>query len=113
MQVIKKNVWFTQSSGSLIILLFLYFHSNLDVIWLLFFWRGEGKKAADCLRTALREYNLKFGTILNDPDLASFRALPEFKELQEEVFYLVLKDFVMLSCLIFMCFILLINDQLS
>lgn len=45
---------------------------------------GEGKKAADCLRTALKEYNLKFGTILNDPDLASFRALPEFKELQEE-----------------------------
>ncbi|KAJ6710477.1 PROTEIN LOW PSII ACCUMULATION 1 CHLOROPLASTIC [Salix koriyanagi] len=44
----------------------------------------EGKKAADCLRTALAEYNLKFGTILNDPDLASFRALPEFKELQEE-----------------------------
>ncbi|CAK7348283.1 unnamed protein product [Dovyalis caffra] len=48
-------------------------------------YRGEGKKAADCLRTALREYNLKYGTILNDPDLASFRALPEFKELQEEV----------------------------
>ena len=47
--------------------------------------RGEGKKAADCLRTALREYDLKFGTILNDPDLASFRSLPEFKELQEEV----------------------------
>ncbi|QCD98217.1 protein LOW PSII ACCUMULATION 1, chloroplastic [Vigna unguiculata] len=47
-------------------------------------YRGEGKKAADCLRTALREYNLKFGTILNDPDLASFRVLPEFKELQEE-----------------------------
>ncbi|KAE8009520.1 hypothetical protein FH972_005952 [Carpinus fangiana] len=47
-------------------------------------YRGEGKRAADCLRTALREYNLKFGTILNDPDLASFRALPEFKELQEE-----------------------------
>ncbi|KGN52798.1 protein LOW PSII ACCUMULATION 1, chloroplastic [Cucumis sativus] len=47
-------------------------------------YRGEGKKAADCLRVALREYNLKFGTILNDPDLASFRALPEFKELQEE-----------------------------
>ncbi|CAN6468347.1 unnamed protein product [Victoria cruziana] len=42
------------------------------------------KKAADCLRAALREYNLKFGTILNDPDLASFRAMPEFKELQEE-----------------------------
>lgn len=47
-------------------------------------YRGEAKKAADCLRTALREYNLKFGTILNDPDLASFRASPEFKELQEE-----------------------------
>ncbi|XP_052188827.1 protein LOW PSII ACCUMULATION 1, chloroplastic [Diospyros lotus] len=47
-------------------------------------YRGEGKMAASCLRTALREYNLKFGTILNDPDLASFRALPEFKELQEE-----------------------------
>lgn len=49
--------------------------------------RGEGKKAADCLRIALRDYNLKFATILNDPDLASFRALPEFKELQEEVLY--------------------------
>ncbi|XP_054813130.1 protein LOW PSII ACCUMULATION 1, chloroplastic [Prosopis cineraria] len=47
-------------------------------------YRGEGKKAADCLRKALKEYNLKFGTILNDPDLSSFRALPEFKELQEE-----------------------------
>ncbi|KAK1558928.1 hypothetical protein Q3G72_008386 [Acer saccharum] len=47
-------------------------------------YRGEGKKAADCLRTCLRDYNLKFGTILNDPDLASFRALPEYKELQEE-----------------------------
>ncbi|CAA0828193.1 Protein LOW PSII ACCUMULATION 1- chloroplastic [Striga hermonthica] len=47
-------------------------------------YRVEGKKAADCLRTALREYGLKFGTILNDPDLASFRATPEFKELQEE-----------------------------
>ncbi|XP_021775428.1 protein LOW PSII ACCUMULATION 1, chloroplastic-like [Chenopodium quinoa] len=47
-------------------------------------YRGEGKLAAECLRTALKDYNLKFGTILNDPDLASFRALPEFKELQEE-----------------------------
>ncbi|KAE8693742.1 Protein LOW PSII ACCUMULATION 1 [Hibiscus syriacus] len=45
---------------------------------------GEAKKAADCLRTALRDYNLKFGTILNDPDLAFLRASPEFKELQEE-----------------------------
>jgi hypothetical protein len=47
--------------------------------------REESKKAAECLRTALRDYNLKFGTILNDPDLAPFRASPEFKELQEEV----------------------------
>ncbi|CAI0460222.1 unnamed protein product [Linum tenue] len=47
-------------------------------------YRGEGKMTADCLRTALRDYNLKFSTILNDPDLASFRAFPEFKELQEE-----------------------------
>ncbi|MBA0686142.1 hypothetical protein Goari_013758, partial [Gossypium aridum] len=47
-------------------------------------YQGEAKKAAECLRTALRDYNLKFGTILNDPDLASLRASPEFKELQEE-----------------------------
>uniref|UniRef100_A0A0E0MW61 Uncharacterized protein n=1 Tax=Oryza rufipogon TaxID=4529 RepID=A0A0E0MW61_ORYRU len=47
-------------------------------------FREESNKAADCLRTALRDYNLKFGTILNDPDLAPFRASPEFKELQEE-----------------------------
>ncbi|KAG8052308.1 hypothetical protein GUJ93_ZPchr0001g32513 [Zizania palustris] len=47
-------------------------------------FREESKKAADCLRTALRDYNLKFGTILNDPDLAPFRASEEFKELQEE-----------------------------
>lgn len=46
--------------------------------------RGEGKKTADCLRAALKDYDLKFSTILNDPDLASFRALPEFRELQEE-----------------------------
>ncbi|KAF2591531.1 hypothetical protein F2Q70_00037918 [Brassica cretica] len=50
-------------------------------------YRGEGNKAADCLRVALRDYNLKFATILNDPDLASFRALPEFKQLQEEVLH--------------------------
>ncbi|XVF32940.1 hypothetical protein REPUB_Repub17cG0126200 [Reevesia pubescens] len=47
-------------------------------------YRGEAKKATDCLRTALRDYNLKFGTVLNDPDLAPLRASPEFKELQEE-----------------------------
>ncbi|KAL6615333.1 hypothetical protein ACP70R_037603 [Stipagrostis hirtigluma subsp. patula] len=47
-------------------------------------YREESRKAADCLRTALRDYNLKFGTILNDPDLAPFRASPEFKDLQEE-----------------------------
>ncbi|XP_039126717.1 protein LOW PSII ACCUMULATION 1, chloroplastic isoform X1 [Dioscorea cayenensis subsp. rotundata] len=47
-------------------------------------YRGEGRQAVSCLRTALRDYNLKFSTILNDPDLASFRASPEFKELQDE-----------------------------
>ncbi|KAJ4850581.1 Protein LOW PSII ACCUMULATION 1, chloroplastic [Turnera subulata] len=36
---------------------------------------------------AYRDYKLKFGTILNDPDLASFRASPEFKELQEEILH--------------------------
>jgi hypothetical protein len=56
-------------------------HFNFWIIWT----REESKKAAECLRTALRDYNLKFGTILNDPDLAPFRASPEFKELQEEV----------------------------
>ncbi|KAG2255158.1 hypothetical protein Bca52824_074452 [Brassica carinata] len=54
-------------------------------------YRGEGNKAADCLRVALRDYNLKFATILNDPDLASFRALPEFKQLQEEVSFYFLR----------------------
>ncbi|KAF7035478.1 hypothetical protein CFC21_046352 [Triticum aestivum] len=47
-------------------------------------YREESKKAAECLRIALRDYNLKFGTVLNDPDMAPFRASPEFKELQEE-----------------------------
>lgn len=47
--------------------------------------RGEATRAAESLRTALREYDLKFSTILNDPDLASFRSSSEFKELQEEV----------------------------
>ncbi|VVA98366.1 unnamed protein product [Arabis nemorensis] len=41
-------------------------------------------RAADCLRIALRDYNLKFTMILSDPNLASFPALSEFKELQEE-----------------------------
>ncbi|KAL6626201.1 hypothetical protein ACP70R_029927 [Stipagrostis hirtigluma subsp. patula] len=53
--------------------------SSLEAMYI-----GESRKAADCLRTALRDYNLKFGTILNDPDMAPFRASPEFKELQEE-----------------------------
>lgn len=51
--------------------------------------RGEGNKAADSLRIALRDYKLKFSVILNDPDLASFRSQPEFKELQEEVSYII------------------------
>ena len=70
------------------IFLFMLWDNLIEFYFLLFGRRGEGKKAADCLRTALKEYNLKFGTILNDPDLASFRVTPEFKELQEEVFHL-------------------------
>lgn len=61
--------------------------------------REEAKKAAECLRTALREYDLKFGTILNDPDLASFRAMPEFKELQEEVNCSIMDTFFSRICL--------------
>ncbi|KAJ3669528.1 hypothetical protein LUZ60_011478 [Juncus effusus] len=47
-------------------------------------FRGEGDESAECLKTALRDYNLKFSTILNDPDLTSFRAMPQFRELQDE-----------------------------
>lgn len=44
----------------------------------------EGKEASKALRRALKQYNLKFSVILNDPDMAPFRAMPEFKQLQEE-----------------------------
>jgi len=37
------------------------------------------------LKEALAKYDLRFSVILSDPDLAPFRALPEFRELQEEV----------------------------
>lgn len=47
-------------------------------------YREEGTKAVEALRKALRDYNLKFSVILNDPDMAPFRAMPEFKQLQEE-----------------------------
>lgn len=47
-------------------------------------YREEGTKAIEALRKALRDYNLKFSVILNDPDMAPFRAMPEFKQLQEE-----------------------------
>eukprot|EP00252_Welwitschia_mirabilis_P007436 TRINITY_DN18791_c0_g1_i1.p1 TRINITY_DN18791_c0_g1~~TRINITY_DN18791_c0_g1_i1.p1 ORF type:complete len:487 (-),score=97.17 TRINITY_DN18791_c0_g1_i1:173-1564(-) len=47
-------------------------------------YREEGEKAAEALRKALRDYGLKFGVILNDRDMAPFRAMPEFKELQNE-----------------------------
>ncbi|EFJ05959.1 hypothetical protein SELMODRAFT_162731 [Selaginella moellendorffii] len=46
--------------------------------------REEPAKAAQALQTALRDYNVKFHVILNDPDLAPFRASPEFKALQDE-----------------------------
>lgn len=47
-------------------------------------YREEGEKAAKALRQALGDYGLKFSVILNDPDMAAFRALPEFKQLQDE-----------------------------
>lgn len=47
-------------------------------------YREEGRKTAEALRKALRDYNLKFSVILNDPDMAPFRTMPEFKQLQEE-----------------------------
>lgn len=47
-------------------------------------YREEGTKAVEALRKALRDYNLKFSVILTDPDMAPFRAMPEFKQLQEE-----------------------------
>ncbi|XP_057870151.2 protein LOW PSII ACCUMULATION 1, chloroplastic isoform X2 [Cryptomeria japonica] len=46
--------------------------------------REEGGKTAEALRMALRDYNLNFSVILNDPDMAAFRAMPEFRELQNE-----------------------------
>lgn len=45
----------------------------------------EGEKASQALRQALKDYNLKFSVILSDPDMAPFRAMPEFKQLQDEV----------------------------
>lgn len=46
--------------------------------------RGEGRAAQVALRDALGKHGLPFSTILSDPDLAPFRALPEFRALQEE-----------------------------
>lgn len=46
---------------------------------------GEGEKASQALRRALKDYDLKFSVILSDPDMAPFRAMPEFKQLQDEV----------------------------
>eukprot|EP00249_Psilotum_nudum_P035681 c5679_g1_i1 orf=430-1782(-) len=47
-------------------------------------YREEWVKASQALRQALRDYNLKFSVILNDPDMVPFRAMPEFKQLQDE-----------------------------
>ncbi|KAG0569124.1 hypothetical protein KC19_6G066400 [Ceratodon purpureus] len=44
----------------------------------------EGEKASQALRRALKQYKLKFSIILNDPDMAPFRAMPEFRKLQDE-----------------------------
>ncbi|KAG6435154.1 hypothetical protein SASPL_100022 [Salvia splendens] len=76
-------------------------------------YREEAKKAAECLRTALREYDLKFGTILNDPDLASFRAMPEFKELQEDVGFSIMATFYFAYVSIFQDIPIYFNCQCS
>lgn len=52
-------------------------------MWLNF--RDEWEKASQALKLALKQYNLKFSVILSDPDMAAFRAMPEFKDLQDEV----------------------------
>ncbi|CAI5474867.1 unnamed protein product [Closterium sp. Yama58-4] len=46
-------------------------------------FREEGVQAQEALREALR-YGLQFSVILSDPDMAAFRAMPEFRALQEE-----------------------------
>ncbi|CAI5946475.1 unnamed protein product [Closterium sp. NIES-64] len=46
-------------------------------------FREEGAQAQEALRDALR-YGLQFSVILSDPDMAAFRAMPEFRALQEE-----------------------------
>ncbi|GJP45926.1 hypothetical protein CLOM_g5261 [Closterium sp. NIES-68] len=46
-------------------------------------FREEGAKAQEALREALR-CGLQFSVILSDPDMAAFRAMPEFRALQEE-----------------------------
>ena len=50
-----------------------------------FTFRENGKEAQAALREALGKYNLRFSVILADPDMAPFRALPEFSQLQTEV----------------------------
>jgi hypothetical protein len=47
--------------------------------------REEWSQTYDALRLCLADYNLKFSTILNDPDLAPFRATKEFNRLRNQV----------------------------
>src|SRR3569623_275479 len=47
--------------------------------------REEWGPAYDALRVSLSTYNLKFSTILNDPDMAPFRATKEFTKLRNQV----------------------------
>ena len=47
--------------------------------------REEGDAALQALREALGRYDLPFAVLLSDPDMAAFRAMPQFRQLQEEV----------------------------
>ena len=59
--------------------------------------REEGEEASQALRRALKEYDLNFSVLLNDPDMAPFRAMPEFRKLQEEVIHSPFRIFSIIS----------------
>ena len=46
---------------------------------------GNDKEAADCLRTAINDFRLKFSVILKDPDMRAFREKRIFDDLATEV----------------------------
>jgi hypothetical protein len=73
--LVARGIWFASAITGFEIGLGLHGWDN----------REEGVEASKALRLALKQYDLKFSIILNDPDMASFRAMTEFKQLQDEV----------------------------